>query len=140
MDFVDNRFDPSTGTMVGRAVLPNPDLLFSPGMFVRLRLPGSGAYRATLVPDEAIGTDQAQKFVWVIDGENRAHYRVVETGPRDEGLRIVRKGLSPNERVVVAGVQRVRQGIVVAAEEGKAEVAGATPAGATPPAAPPGAG
>ncbi|MGH7820871.1 MAG: efflux RND transporter periplasmic adaptor subunit, partial [Candidatus Binatia bacterium] len=128
MDFVDNRLDPATGTMVGRAVLPNPDLLLSPGLFVRLRLPGSGRYRTLLLPDEAIGTDQAQKFVWVVDDESRAQYRLVSTGPLHDGLRIVRAGLAPGDRVVVAGVQRVRPGIQVAAEERatEAKVAGPT--------------
>jgi len=115
MDFVDNRLDPATGTMIGRAVLPNHDLLLSPGLFVRLRVPGSARYRALLLPDEAIGTDQAEKFVWVVNGESRAEYRAVRTGPLDEGLRIVREGLAPGDRVIVAGTQRVRPGIEVAA-------------------------
>ncbi len=117
MDFVDNQIDPATGTLQGRALLPNHDLLFSPGQFVRLRLAGSGRYEAVLVPDEAIGTDQAQRFVWVIDGENRAQYRKVELGPLYEGRRIVRKGLDGTDRIVVSGLQRVRPNIVVAPEE-----------------------
>src|SRR5262249_52607192 len=67
MDFVDNQLDRGTGTIVGRAVLPNPDLTLTPGLFGRLRLPGSGAYQAILLPDEAVGTDQSQKFVFVVD-------------------------------------------------------------------------
>jgi RND family efflux transporter MFP subunit len=114
MDFVDNQIDPATGTMQGRAIVPNPDLLLSPGQFVRLRLAGSGRYEAVLVPDEAIGTDQAQRFVWVIDAENKAQYRKVALGPLYEGKRIVRDGLGANDRVVVSGLQRVRPGIVVA--------------------------
>src|SRR5262249_27109943 len=91
MDFVDNQFDAGTGTMVGRALIPNPDLLLSPGLFVRLRLPGSGRHHATLVPDEAIATDLDQKFVWVVDTENHAQYRRITIGPLHEGLRIVRE-------------------------------------------------
>ena len=117
MDFVDNRLDPNTGTMLGRALLPNHDLLLSPGMFVRLRLPGSGTYRALLLPDEAVLIDQTERFVWVIDDQNHAQYRKVTTGPLHEGLRIVRSGLDPNDRVVVAGAQRLRSGIEVAAAE-----------------------
>jgi RND family efflux transporter MFP subunit len=117
MDFVDNQIDPATGTMQGRAIVPNPDLLLSPGQFVRLRLAGSGRYEAVLVPDEAIGTDQAQRFVWVIDAENKAQYRKVALGPLYEGKRIVRDGLGANDRVVVSGLQRVRPGIVVAPDE-----------------------
>jgi RND family efflux transporter MFP subunit len=117
MDFVDNQLDTGTGTIVGRALVPNPDLLLSPGLFVRLRLLGSAPYRAVLVPDEAIGTDQAQKFVWVVDAENRAQYRRVTIGTLRGTLRVVRDGLGPDDRVVVAGLQRVRPGIVVAPEE-----------------------
>lgn len=117
MDFVDNQLDPETGTLQGRAVVPNPDLLFSPGQFVRLRLAGSGRYEAVLIPDEAIGTDQAQRFVWVIDAENKAQYRKVTLGPRYEGKRIIREGLTGNDRIVVSGLQRVRPNIVVAPEE-----------------------
>ena len=74
MDFVDNQLDRGTGTIIGRALLPNPDLSLIPGLFARLRLPGSGEYRAILVPDEAIGSDQSQKFVFVVDGESKAEY------------------------------------------------------------------
>ncbi len=116
MDFVDNVLDPATGTLQGRAILPNADRLLSPGQFVRLRLAGTGKYEAILVPDEAIGTDQAQRFVWVIDEENKAQYRKITTGPLYEGRRIVREGLSVQDRIVVAGLQRVRPGIVVAPE------------------------
>jgi RND family efflux transporter MFP subunit len=135
MDFVDNRLDPATGTITGRAVLPNPDLLLSPGLFVRLRLPGSGRYRALLVPDEAIGTDQAEQFVWVVDTPGRAQYRRVRTGPIHDGLRIVREGLQPADRVVVAGVQRVRAGseVAVAKTRAAAELArgAAAPSGSS---------
>lgn len=117
MDFVDNQIDSATGTMQGRAVVPNPDLLLSPGQFVRLRLAGSGRYEAVLVPDDAIGTDQAQRFVWALDDENRAQYRKVTLGPLYEGKRIVREGLAGKDRIVTSGLQRVRPNIVVAPEE-----------------------
>lgn len=117
MDFVDNQLDPDTGTLLGRAVVANTDLLLSPGQFVRLRLPGSGTYEAVLIPDEAIGTDQAQRFVWVLDDENRAQYRTITVGPRYESLRIVRAGLTRDDRVVTSGLQRVRPGLVLAPDE-----------------------
>jgi RND family efflux transporter MFP subunit len=117
MDFVDNQLDPQTGTMVGRAVLPNPDLLLAPGMFVRLRLAGSGHYEAMLLPDEAIGTDQSQRFVWVVGADGRTQYRTVTVGPLHEGLRIVRSGLTADDRVIVSGVQRVRPGLEVMAQD-----------------------
>jgi RND family efflux transporter MFP subunit len=110
MDFVDNQLDRGTGTMVGRAIVPNPDQILSPGLFARLRLPGSGPYGAVVVPDEAIALDQARKFVWVLGAEEKAEQRFVETGPLLDAARVVRKGLSPNDWVVVAGTQRVRPG------------------------------
>src|SRR5437773_5412484 len=116
MDFVDNQLDRGTGTIIGRALLPNPDLSLIPGLFARLRLPGSGEYRAILVPDEAIGSDQSQKFVFVVDGESKAQYRTVKIGPLVDGLRVVREGVGPEDRVVVAGLQRIRPGIKVDAQ------------------------
>ena len=117
MDFVDNQFDVGTGTMIGRALIPNSDHLLAPGLFARVRIPGSGRHQAVLLPDEAIGTDLDQKFVWVVDAENHAQYRRVTLGPRHEGLRIVRDGVGADDRVVIAGIQRVRLGLAVTPEE-----------------------
>jgi len=133
MDFVDNQIDRGTGTIVARAILPNPDLSLLPGLFARLQLPGSGQYRAILIPDEAVGTDQSQKFVWVVDAENKAQYRTVKIGPMIDGLRVVREGLGPEDRIVVAGIQRVRPGLVVDPQPAPAAPAVAT--ADTPPAA-----
>ena len=116
MDFVDNQVDRGTGTIVGRALLPNPDLRLIPGLFARLRLPGSGQYRAILVPDEAIGSDQSQKFVFVVDGERKAQYRPVKIGPLIDGLRVVREGLTVDDWIIVAGLQRARPGLEVDAQ------------------------
>ena len=116
MDFVDNQVDRGTGTIVGRALLPNPDLSLIPGLFARLQLPGSGQYRATLIPDEAIASDQSQKFVFVLDGDAKAQYRTVKIGPLVDGLRVVREGVTPEDWIVRAGLQRVRPGLVVDAE------------------------
>jgi multidrug efflux system membrane fusion protein len=99
--------------MTGRAVIPNPDKLPA-GCAPAIR---ARRYQAVLLPDEAIGTDLDQKFVWVLDAESRAGYRRITVGPLHEGLRIVREGIGPDDRVVVAGIQRVRPGMAVAAED-----------------------
>jgi RND family efflux transporter MFP subunit len=117
MDFVDNQIDRGTGTIQGRALVPNPDGLLAPGLFVRLRLIGSGRYRALLVPDDAVQSDQAQKFVWVVDGDNRVRYREIKIGTLHDGLRVVSEGLTSEDRVVIQGVQRARPDIVVDPEE-----------------------
>lgn len=113
IDFLENRLDASTGTMRGRAVFENKEGRFTPGLFARVRLVGSARYRATLVNDRAIGTDQGQKFVLVVDDGNTATYRVVRLGPLIDGLRVVRDGLEPGETIVVNGMQRVRPGLVI---------------------------
>ncbi len=113
MDFVDNRVDEATGTVQGRAVFPNPDLLLVPGMFAEIQLIGEGPYEALLIPDEAIGVDQAQQFVYLIDDDNIARRRIIETGRLEGELRIVRNGLSSDDRVVINGIQRVRAGAPV---------------------------
>src|SRR6185295_14031676 len=137
MDFVDNQLDRGTGTIVGRALLPNPDLSLIPGLFARLRLPGSGRYRAILLPDEAIGSDQSQKFVYVVDGESKAQYRTVKIGPLVDGLRVVREGVGEEDRVVVAGLQRVRPGLTVDAQEEPVPSPATADAGEAPPATTP---
>jgi RND family efflux transporter MFP subunit len=117
MDFVDNQIDRGTGTIQWRGIVPNPDGLLAPGLFVRLRLGGSGRYHALLIPDDAVQSDQAQKFVWVVDGDNRVRYRQVTCGTLHDGLRVVTEGLTPADRVIVHGVQRARPDIVVEPEE-----------------------
>lgn len=110
IDFVDNRLDPNTGTITGRAVLPNPDLLLAPGLFARLRIAASSKYKALLLPPEAIGSDLSQQFVFVVDDQNLAQYRKVTVGPIIDGWRVVRDGLQPEDWVIVKGVQRARTG------------------------------
>lgn len=122
MDFVENRVDEDTGTMRGRAIFPNEDHQLTPGMFARVRLPGSERYEAILVPDKAIGTDQAEKFVMTIDPDNKASRKVVTLGPMSHGLRIIRSGLDGNERVVVSGLQRTRPGMEVDVTEESLEL------------------
>ena len=115
MDFVDNQLDVHTGTIRGRAVLSNKDGQFTPGMFARVQLLGSGEYDAILIEDRAVGTDQSQSFVLVLGVDNKVEYRPVELGRVVDGLRIVRKGLKPGDTVVVSGLQRVRPGAPVKA-------------------------
>ncbi|CAM3923213.1 multidrug efflux RND transporter periplasmic adaptor subunit MexE [Pseudomonas wadenswilerensis] len=110
MNFVDNQVNPKTGTIRGRAVFDNTDGQFTPGLYARLKLVGSATYSAVLINDEAVGTDLGKKFVLVMDKDNKAAYRAVELGPKLEGLRIVRNGLSKDDRIVVKGLQRVRPG------------------------------
>lgn len=117
MDFVDNEIDTGTGTIRARAVFPNAGGGFTPGLFGRLRLVGSAEYEATLLPQEAIGTEQGRRFVYVVDADDTARQKEVRLGPVVEGLRIVRSGIEPGDRVVVSGLQRVRPNVKVKPEE-----------------------
>lgn len=119
MSFVDNALDPRSGTIRGRAVVANPNGFLTPGMFGRLRLLGSGAYSALLVPDSAIVTDHARRLVMVLGPSGIVAPRVVEVGPMVDGLRIVRGGLNAEDRVIIAGLQRVRAGEKAAARRGR---------------------
>ncbi|MBX8497864.1 multidrug efflux RND transporter periplasmic adaptor subunit MexE [Pseudomonas cichorii] len=110
MNFVDNQVNPRTGTIRGRAVFDNTDGRFTPGLYARLKLVGSGTYSAVLINDEAVGTDLGKKFVLVMDKDNKPTYRFVELGPKVEGLRIVRNGLGKDDTIIVKGLQRVRPG------------------------------
>jgi RND family efflux transporter MFP subunit len=114
MDFVDNRLDPNTGTMRGRAIFRNSDHFLTPGLFARLRLPGSAPYEGILVPDSAIGNDQSEKFVFVVGTDNKIIRQPVQIGPVVHGLRVIRSGLDGSERIVLRGLQRVRIGMQVA--------------------------
>lgn len=113
MDFLDNRVNPATGTIQGRAVVRNPNRDLTPGLFVRLRLAGNGSSRGLLVQDRAIGTDLDKKFVFVVGGDRTVAYRAVTLGPLVDGLRLVRSGLEAGDLVVVSGLQRVRPGATV---------------------------
>ena len=113
MDFVDNKLDPATGTIRARAVFDNKDRMFTPGLFARLKLIGSGNYKAVLINDRAVGTDQSQKFVLVLGKENKVDYRPIKLGPMVDGLRVVKDGLKGGEQIVVIGLQRVRPGMPV---------------------------
>jgi RND family efflux transporter MFP subunit len=135
MDFVDNAIDRASGTIRGRAVFSNPNGFFTPGMFARIRVPGSAPYAAMLVPEVAIGSDQARKFVLVVNAEGAAQQKYVELGQAVGPLRVIKSGIAAEDNVVVNGNARVRPGQKVTAQEQGA----APPIGATPPqgAAPP---
>jgi multidrug efflux system membrane fusion protein len=113
LDFVDNRIDEATGTMRGRAVFPNADLILQPGLFGRISIPGSPVYQGVLIPDEAIGSDQDRRIVYVVDDANVVSAQVIRPGPRIDGYRVVRTGLTGSERIVVKGLIRVRPGMTV---------------------------
>jgi len=120
LEFVDNRVDAATGSVRMRALLKNADNTLAPGLFARVQLAsGNGAAGATdaiLITDRAVGTDQNRKFVYVVNGECKAEYRTVKLGPVIDGLRVVRDGVKPGERIVVNGLQRVRPGAPVTAQ------------------------
>jgi RND family efflux transporter MFP subunit len=128
MDFVDNVIDRSSGTIRGRASFSNPNALFTPGMFARIRVPGSPVYQGLLVPDSAIGTEQIRKFVMAVGADNVVSNKYVTLGQLSDGLRVIKDGLSPDDRIIVNGMMRARAGVKVTPEEEK-------PA-AAPPAAP----
>src|SRR5262249_1920453 len=110
IDFVDNRLDPNTGTITGRVVLANPDLLLAPGLFARVRIPAGSKYRALLLPPEAVSSDLSQQFVFVVDDQNVVQYHKVTVGPIIDGQRVIRDGVQPDDWVIVKGVQRARTG------------------------------
>lgn len=144
IDFVDNVIDQSSGTIRGRAIVPNPTGLFTPGMFARIQVPASKKYEALLVPDSAVGSEQIRKFVYVVDGEHTVKQKFVTLGALHGKLRVV-KGLDENDDVIVNGLMRARPGAKVTPlteeqmkEMQKQQAAGqpGQPKGAAPAAAP----
>ena len=115
LDFIDNRLDPGTATLRARAIVENEKKLFSPGMFARVRIAGSAKYPAVLVPDDAVASDQANKYVLVVGEDGIAQRRNIKPGPLHNGMRIVREGIKAEDWVVVRGA-RVRPGQKVAAK------------------------
>jgi multidrug efflux system membrane fusion protein len=115
LDFVDNRVDPTTGTIRARAVFENPDGRFTPGLFARIRLVGGAESETVLVDERAIGTDLGRSYVLILTADNRVEQRFIELGPDVDGLRVIRSGLAGGDTVVVNGLQRVRPGQAVAA-------------------------
>jgi multidrug efflux system membrane fusion protein len=122
MDFVDNVIDRSSGTIRGRAQFSNEKALFTPGMFARVQVPGSPPYQALLVPDQAIGTDQGRKFVLVAAADNTATPKYLTLGNVIDGaLRVVKDGLTADDRVIVNGLMRARAGQKVTPQEQSAQ-------------------
>lgn len=118
LDFVDVAAAATTGTIRCRAELPNADELVLPGMFVRVRLPAGDPEPAVLVPQRAIGIDQGRRYVCVIGTDDRVEHRTVELGGQEDDLRVITKGLTGDERIVVEGLQKARDGAVVRPVEG----------------------
>ncbi|MBF0664321.1 MAG: efflux RND transporter periplasmic adaptor subunit [Brevundimonas sp.] len=120
LDFTDNAVDTASGVVRLRAVIANADGFLKPGMFGQARLAGAGSYQAMLVPDAAIATDQARRIVYVVANDGSVSPRPVQTGPLVDGLRVVRAGLRPDDRVIINGVQRIQQpGMKVQATNGR---------------------
>jgi len=117
IDFVDNVISTSSGTIRGRAIFANPNGLFTPGMFGRIRVPGSPPYTALLIPDAAIGSEQARKYVLVVDDTGVVRQKYVTPGQLDDGLRVIKDGLLATDLVIVNGLMHARPGIKVKAEE-----------------------
>lgn len=120
LESIDNRLNPTSGSILLRATVPNPDGKLTPGLFVRVEVPLSSDKPTLLVDESAIGTDQSQKYVMVVDSGNKVAYRSVKLGRSVSGKRIVSTGLTGGETIVVNGLQRVRSGVTV-----RPEIAGA---------------
>ncbi len=119
INWVDNQIDMGTGTLRARVEVSNPKGLISPGMFVRLRVPVGPEERALMVPEEALGADQGQRYVYVINGADEIEYRRVEVGLLSNGMQVVESGVSAGDRIVVTGLQRIRPKTKVAPKEWK---------------------
>lgn len=124
MDFVDNVIDRASGTIRGRGVFSNPNGMLTPGMFGRIRVPGSPPYNALLVPEAAISSEQARKYVLVVDPDNVVRQKYVTLGQVVDNLRVVRSGLEETDRVIVNGIMRARPNQKVTPQQ-----EGATPSG-----------
>lgn len=114
IDFGENRVDASTGTIQVRATIDNSKRIFKPGLFARVKVPAGDPYQAVLLSDRAIGIDQGMKYVLAVDDKNIVHQRFIEPGAtQDDGLRVIKAGLKPDEWVIVNGLQRARPGKAV---------------------------
>jgi multidrug efflux system membrane fusion protein len=116
LEFVDNQLDTRAGSVRMRATFANKDDVMAPGLFARVQIGGGADKQALLITDRAVGTDQSHKFVFVVDKDGKAEYREVKLGPVVDGLRVVKAGLKPGEKIVVNGLQRVRPGSPITAQ------------------------
>jgi RND family efflux transporter MFP subunit len=110
LDYISPTLNQSTGTLAVRGILPNPDRILLPGFFVRVRVPFDEQQDALMVPDVALGSDQAGRYVLVVNGDNVVEQRKVRTGPLDGDLRVIESGLKPDDRVVTTGLLRAIPG------------------------------
>lgn len=124
VDFIDNRLDQATGTMRARALVDNKAAMFSAGMFARVRVQGSEDYLAIMLPDEAIGTDQTNKFIYTVAEDGTVGRKVVMLGPVIDGLRIIRTGVTPTDWIITKGIQRARPGGKVTPKKEELRVTG----------------
>ena len=115
IDFADNRVNPGTGTIQVRGVLPNPKRLLDAGMRARVRVRVSDPHKALMVTERAIGTDQGRKFVYVVNDQDVVERRDIELDRLIDGMQVIKEGLKPDDWVIVNGIQRVRDGMKVAA-------------------------
>lgn len=117
LDFADNRVNPATGTIQVRGVLANSDRLLDAGMRARVRVPVGDPHKSLMVDERAVGTDQGRKFVYVVNDQNVVERRDVKLGRLSDGLQVIREGVKPEDRVIVNGIQRVRDGAKVEPKE-----------------------
>ena len=129
IDFIDNSVDPNTGTIQMRGVFQNPDEFLTPGLFARMRIEGGGAYKALLVPDEAVGTDQNERYLLVVDSSGTVQQRRVQPGRLFGDMRVIDSGLTPADRIIVNGLQMAIPGTKVNVEQAPpAQASGTAPA------------
>ena len=119
MNFVDNQVDRGAGTIRARAIFPNPNFFLTPGQFGRLRIPGSEPYQAILIPEAAVVTDQSSKLLMTVAEDGTVVPKLVRLGPTIDGLRVVRSGLDPKDRVIIDGLVRARPGAKVTPQIGE---------------------
>ncbi len=131
LDFLNNVIDRETGTIRGRAEFDNKNGLFRPGMFARIRLDAGAPFEALVVPEVAIGSEQVKKFVYVVTPDNKVEQRFVVLGPLVGDVRVIREGLSKDDKVVVNGLMRVRPGITVSPQTAAAPAPAGAPAAAS---------
>ncbi|WP_232298008.1 efflux RND transporter periplasmic adaptor subunit [Nitrosospira sp. NpAV] len=117
INFFDNQVNPAVGTIRVRAVLPNADRVFTPGLFVRVQFVSGGKENALLIDDKAVMTDQDRKYVYVVDKDNKVQRRDIVLGRMAEGLRVIQSGLAPEDRIVVTGQQKIHPGMAVKLNE-----------------------
>lgn len=119
LEFIDNQIEPGSGIIRGRAVLPNPDRLLTPGMFGHMRMAASRPYQGLLVPDEVVQADQNRQIVMIVGKDGKVREQPVEPGPLVDGLRVVRSGLKPDDVVVIAGLSKAKPGAKVRLKQGR---------------------